>query len=154
MEYNESTCTKCHHRWTWTGYKTGLGKTAAQLEQMRTEGKTCPRCGGEAKVGLDMTSEPAKALSSFVSSLLVPAPVPEPPTTNFREPVLAVRHADLVPATPGAPYCRKCLKCGKGVLLVQRHPATFAIRAEDNCILCGQRYKYLDLGPQPKGPTA
>lgn len=157
MEYNESTCRNphCRHRWQWIGYKTGLGKTAAQLEQMRTEGKTCPRCGSMAQVGLDMTSGPGQALSSFVSGLLVPAPAPEPqPSTNFGEPVLEVMHANLAPASSESGYRRKCIKCEGGILLVQCASDSLAIVAEDNCILCGQRYKYLDLGPQPKGPTA
>lgn len=62
MEYYESKCKACGHIWQWTGYKTGIGKTPAQLEAMSKAGKTCPKCNGEAQVGLDHTSPEAKAL--------------------------------------------------------------------------------------------
>lgn len=66
MEAYESTCKKCGHKWQWVGYKTGIGKTPAQLEQMRTEGTVCPKCQGGAQVGLDHTSEFGKAMSEQV----------------------------------------------------------------------------------------
>tara|TARA_Y100000310_G_scaffold282353_1_gene303487 strand:+ start:2511 stop:2747 length:237 start_codon:yes stop_codon:yes gene_type:complete len=70
MEYYESTCQECGHRWTWTGYKTGIGKTEAQLAQMRAAGKTCPKCNGAAKVGLDHTSPHAKEMDEALGSVL------------------------------------------------------------------------------------
>ena len=92
MEYYESTCSKCRHRWQWVGYKTGIGKTHAQLEEMRTAGKTCPRCGGAASVGLDNTSEDARGLNSalgaVVGALVGARPLPPKP-----EPELKIRTA-------------------------------------------------------------
>ena len=69
MESYESTCQKCGHRWTWVGYKTGIGKTQAQLEEMDRAGKTCPRCGGPAKVGLDYGDD-AQASARFLAHLI------------------------------------------------------------------------------------
>lgn len=157
MEYYESACSKCGHRWRWTGYKTGIGKTAAQLEEMSKAGKTCPRCGGEAKVGLDMTSEPAQAFNKAVENMFAPlfrkvTPEPEPPPNNFGNPVMEVLHSSLVRASPQSGYKSKCLRCEKGMLLVRRDLDKFELHAEDNCILCGQRYKYLDIEALRKGP--
>ena len=71
MEYYESTCTNpdCKHRWQWVGYKTGIGKTPTQLEQMRRVGKTCPSCGHAAGVSLDHTSPGAQALDEAFEGL-------------------------------------------------------------------------------------
>lgn len=70
MEYYESKCTVCKHTWRWTGYKTGIGKTPEQLEQMSKAGKTCPSCGGNAEVGLDHTSENAQAMDALYGSII------------------------------------------------------------------------------------
>lgn len=70
MEYYESKCGSCAHTWRWVGYKTGIGKTQAQLEEMRTAGTVCPRCGKGAQVGLDHTSESATALDGALSSVV------------------------------------------------------------------------------------
>lgn len=70
MEYYESKCKSCNHTWRWTGYKTGIGKTPEQLEQMKNAGKTCPACGGEAEVGLDHSSDDAKALDEAYKGII------------------------------------------------------------------------------------
>jgi hypothetical protein len=69
MEYYESTCQACRHTWRWAGYKTGIGKTAAQIEHQRVAGGVCPKCGGEAKVDLDHTSADAKVLDEGMGAL-------------------------------------------------------------------------------------
>ena len=79
VEANESTCTECRHKWQWVGYKTGIGKTPAQLAQMDREGRICPICRGKATIG------PAPQDDSyshrFAASLFgVPSPVKETPT--------------------------------------------------------------------------
>jgi len=74
MEYYESTCTECGHKWRWVGYKTSIGKTAAQLAQMKIAGTECPECGGVAKKGLDHTSPEAKALGEVVGKALADRP--------------------------------------------------------------------------------
>jgi len=72
VEANESTCTKCRHKWRWVGYKTGIGKTPAQLAEMAVEGRTCPRCGGLATISPDPQDDSYR----FAASLFgVPAPV-------------------------------------------------------------------------------
>ena len=70
MEYYQSTCNSCGHHWTWTGYKTGLGKTEAQLESMWVAGKVCPVCEGGARVGLDFSSDEAKEYSRMFERVL------------------------------------------------------------------------------------
>lgn len=64
MEAYKTTCSnpKCGYVRTWTGYKTGLGKTPEQLEQMTKDHTTCIRCGSEAQTDLDHESEFGRAL--------------------------------------------------------------------------------------------
>lgn len=69
MEYYESRCLACGHRWSWAGYKTTMGKTPAQIAQMKDAGKTCPVCGGLAKVGLDHASPSASALDGAMRDI-------------------------------------------------------------------------------------
>lgn len=70
MEYYESRCVVCGHRWSWIGYKTAMGKTPAQIAQMKDAGKTCPVCGGIAKVGLDHESPDARALDGAMRDVV------------------------------------------------------------------------------------
>lgn len=70
MERYESRCVACGHRWFWTGFKTTMGKTPAQIEQMKNAGKTCPACGGIAKVGLDHESPQAQALDGALRDVV------------------------------------------------------------------------------------
>ena len=62
MEAYESHCPDCGRSYTWVGYKTGIGKTEAQLAQMKKEETTCKHCGStNLKTGLDHTSEDGRA---------------------------------------------------------------------------------------------
>ncbi len=44
MEANKTTCCTCGKVRFWTGYKTGLGKSPAQLEQMHRDRHVCRFC--------------------------------------------------------------------------------------------------------------
>jgi len=44
--------------------------------------------------------------------------------------------------------------CNKGMMLVRRDPGMFELQAEDNCIHCGQQYRYLDIKELRQGPRA
>lgn len=62
MEAYKSTCKSCGAIYFWTGYKTGLGKTEAQLKAMRQRETICRECGAEGlKTELDRESETGKA---------------------------------------------------------------------------------------------
>ena len=65
MEAYVTTCSDCGHIRRWTGYKTGLGKSPAQLKKMDEDMSTCKKCGStNVKTGLDHESELAKALDA------------------------------------------------------------------------------------------
>lgn len=50
MEAYRTKCrdSKCGFERTWIGYKTGIGKTDAQLAEMRKDETTCVKCTGPA----------------------------------------------------------------------------------------------------------
>jgi hypothetical protein len=64
---------------------------------------------------------------------------------NLDAPVLEVRHADLTRQSGDSRYRSVCPVCLEGLLLVQRDDTSFVLREFDNCILCGQRVRYLDI---------
>lgn len=43
----------CGFERTWMGYKTGIGKSKAELEKMHRDHTVCIQCGGPAKTELD-----------------------------------------------------------------------------------------------------
>ena len=45
MEAYKSTCDNCGSSYSWAGYKTGLGKTEEQLQQMQKKHHICRSCG-------------------------------------------------------------------------------------------------------------
>jgi len=47
MEANKSKCLDCGAVYTWTGFKTGLGKTKEQLLEMSRKDHTCRHCGSK-----------------------------------------------------------------------------------------------------------
>lgn len=70
MEAYKTTCPDCGHVRYWTGYKTGLGKSAAQLEQMGKDHRTCARCGSErATTDLDHETEIGQAMDAQMNGL-------------------------------------------------------------------------------------
>jgi len=64
---------------------------------------------------------------------------------NADKPVREVKHSALERASTESLYRSHCPVCEEGVLLVRRDSKTAKLLAEDNCIRCGQRYKYLDI---------
>ena len=75
MEYYVADCADCGAHYRYVGYKTGLGKSQAQLEQMKRDRTVCRECGGRIKQGLDHESPGAQALDGFLGSLLKPKEV-------------------------------------------------------------------------------
>lgn len=70
MEAYRTKCPDCGHVRVWTGYKTGLGKSPEQLEQMQKDYTTCVQCGSpRAKTGLDHDSEMGQALDAQTNLL-------------------------------------------------------------------------------------
>ncbi len=69
---------------------------------------------------------------------------------NYKNPILEVFHHKLKNVNEDSDYQKCCPVC-EGMLLVRRHPQTFALLRHDNCILCGQRVLYLDekIGVEP-----
>jgi hypothetical protein len=105
MERYESCCVACGHRWTWVGFKTTMGKTPAQIAEMERAGRTCPRCGGVAKVGLDHDSPEARSLDGALRDVLgtvlgkkterakTASPSPRSPSEVSRDPAYEVMTA-------------------------------------------------------------
>ena len=70
MEAYKSHCLSCKRTYYWTGYKTGLGKTPQQLEQMKTEMTVCRHCGQSGlKTDLDHESPQGQAQDALVQVL-------------------------------------------------------------------------------------
>lgn len=67
MEYYSSTCPDCGATYEWTGYKTGIGKTQQQLDQMTRDQTVCKRCGGE-RLKTTLASQPE--LDRFIGDVL------------------------------------------------------------------------------------
>ena len=63
---------------------------------------------------------------------------------NLDKPIIEVKHADLERFGESL-YRSECPKCGKGLLLVGRDNKTFILQEYDLCILCGQKFRYLDI---------
>lgn len=62
MQWYRSSCPDCGRSYSWIGYKTGLGKTYAQLNQMCKDETTCKYCGStNLKTGLNYDNEDANA---------------------------------------------------------------------------------------------
>lgn len=62
MEAYKSTCPDCKAVYFWTGFKTGIGKTPEQLENMKRRESVCRECGStRLKTELDRESEAGQA---------------------------------------------------------------------------------------------
>jgi DNA-directed RNA polymerase subunit RPC12/RpoP len=93
MEAYKSYCSNCKETYFWIGYKTGIGKTAEQLRQMKRDETVCKYCGYTGlKTTLDHESPDGKAcdeMGDIVADVLTdmlfggpertPPPPPEPP---------------------------------------------------------------------------
>jgi RNA polymerase subunit RPABC4/transcription elongation factor Spt4 len=57
MESYRSYCPHCNSEYTWTGFKTGIGKSQEQLDQMKKDHNVCRKCNKEGlKTELDFGS--------------------------------------------------------------------------------------------------
>jgi len=64
--------------------------------------------------------------------------------SRVNEEPIHVKHADLTRSEADSMFKSECPVCD-GMLLVARDQRTFELRAEDRCILCGQRFVYDDI---------
>jgi hypothetical protein len=59
-------------------------------------------------------------------------------------PIIRIKHSSLT-RSGESPYRSHCSECGKGFLFVNRELSEpFNLRRDDHCILCAQRFWYLD----------
>ena len=64
------TCKNCGKTRNWVGYKTGIGKTPQQLEQMKKDATICAFCGYDQNNSeLDHESETGKALDEVYGAI-------------------------------------------------------------------------------------
>jgi hypothetical protein len=63
----------------------------------------------------------------------------------YRRKPVTIKHSSLERADE-SPYRSNCPACKDGILLVRRDQKTLEILAEDNCVSCGQRFVYSDVG--------
>ena len=63
---------------------------------------------------------------------------------NFNKEILKVKHSELQRVGDSI-YRSLCPICRKGILLMQRNKVTFKLSNYDNCVLCGQRFEYIDI---------
>lgn len=61
-----------------------------------------------------------------------------------KNPVIELYHSRLF-RTISSRYKRECPFCYGGLFLVGRDRETFDLQEYDNCILCGQQVRYLDI---------
>ncbi|OGH92575.1 MAG: hypothetical protein A2534_00675 [Candidatus Magasanikbacteria bacterium RIFOXYD2_FULL_39_9] len=68
-------CNSCGRARNWVGYKTGLGKTPEQLQEMRKEETTCKFCGSKnVECDLDRESETGQdfgEMDNFAASIIL-----------------------------------------------------------------------------------
>lgn len=73
MEYYKSTCANptCLKTYTWVGFKTGIGKTPEQLEQMRRDETVCRYCGQETlKTTLDHETPYSRSIDAALGNIV------------------------------------------------------------------------------------
>lgn len=63
---------------------------------------------------------------------------------NLKEPIMKVKHSELSRISENSAYKSECPKCETGMLVTLRDKA-FQIKKFDHCLLCGQRFEYLDI---------
>lgn len=63
---------------------------------------------------------------------------------HIRSPIMEIYYKDLQPYE-NEKWKRVCPKCKVGLLLIGRDLETCKLQEMDNCILCGQHVKYLDI---------
>ena len=63
---------------------------------------------------------------------------------NIDEPTIDVKLAGLTQLSPDK-HSWVCPVCVDGTLVMRRHPETLELLANDNCLLCGQSFHYVDI---------
>ena len=69
---------------------------------------------------------------------------------NMDKPIVEVKWSELELVQSGQ-YKSECPVCKKGMLLIGRDKETFELQELDMCILCGQKFRYLDIEDLRKG---
>jgi len=79
MEHYSFKCGSCNCSYNYVGFKTGIGKTEAQLKQMRDETHICRHCEYDDREGekkseqsLDMVDNASSDAAAFAASLFAP----------------------------------------------------------------------------------
>ncbi len=74
MEAYKMKCDSCGRTRNWVGYKTSLGKTPEQLQEMHREETSCKFCGSKnVEFDLDRESETGKdfdQMSTFAAAII------------------------------------------------------------------------------------
>lgn len=68
---------------------------------------------------------------------------PEYGRNQHAEPI-QVAHSSLIKLSDESDFKVQCPSCAFGVLLVYRNQETLALRRDDRCICCAQRFEYTD----------
>ena len=63
---------------------------------------------------------------------------------------IQVKHSELDRDSSNSIYRSECPVCKIGILLVRRDDDSFVLKAEDRCILCGQKFVYDDIDEMRK----
>lgn len=63
---------------------------------------------------------------------------------NSNKPMLEVKHKELERLSSNSNFRSVCPVCKEGVLFVRRGE-NLKLSRYDNCVLCGQQFKYTDL---------
>lgn len=73
------------------------------------------------------------------------------PGENAGKDALRVRHSEMERYDSESIFKTSCPVCKEGVLLVRRRKGYVGVLSEDNCVLCGQKFVYLDdrIGGEP-----
>ena len=78
MEHYIFNCGSCGKSYSYVGYKTGLGKTPTQLEQMANEAHVCRYCGHDDREGgasneqkLDWGDNASTAVANFAAKSIM-----------------------------------------------------------------------------------
>ncbi len=63
---------------------------------------------------------------------------------NIQKPIIRIPHSKLERSGDSI-FKSKCPECKEGILLMWRDSDFFKLEDGDMCILCGQRFIYLDI---------
>jgi len=69
---------------------------------------------------------------------------------NFLKPIVDVRHSDLEDVSEDSEYKKECPVCGQGMLVCSRDQMTMELKEIDRCVVCAQRFRYLDIDEMRK----